>query len=372
MVIDRWGWPLRRFAWIDAAWAAFALLNLAGILAFGDWETVPFHFIWVSLTILYGFRVWSVGPTLSILVVICVLTGSAILVDVLRGMQPVDELTEVPLMTAMFLAMVWHARRRVTALREIARVSEANLRLLERQRRFVQDASHQLRTPIAIASAHAELVARETQGVIAADLGVVVDELKRLGRLADGLLLLVAAEDPHFLHRAPVEVEPLLVETLRRWSATPRLWRLGIVDEAVVDGDAERLTMAIDALVENAVKHTSAGEPIELSVREDGATVVIGIRDSGRGIPLEDQERIFARFAQAGPSAVRHGGVGLGLPIVKAVIEAHGGAVRLYSVVGEGTTFELVLPAMGSPTPKRTPLPTVTATAVPASPMARD
>jgi signal transduction histidine kinase len=354
---DRAGWPLRGFAWIDVAWGVFVVLNLGAMFLLGDWETVPFHFIWVSLTILYGFRVWRLGPTLGVLAVICLLTGSAILVDVLRGVRLVAELTEVPLMGAMFLAMVWHARRRVGALREIQRVSEANLRLLERQRRFVQDASHQLRTPIAVAYAHAELVGRAATGSVRADANVVVDELKRLARLADRLLLLAAAEDPLFLHRAPVEIEPLLVETLRRWSATPRAWRLGIVDDAVINVDAERLTLVLDALVENAVKHTRPGDPIELSFREEGSDVIIGVRDSGSGIPAADQDRIFDRFAQAGPVGGRNGGVGLGLAIVRAVVEAHGGAVHLHSLPGQGTTFELVLPAKGSQRPMPTPIP---------------
>ena len=76
------------------------------------WETIPFHFIWVSLTLLYGFRVWRVGPMLGVLGFVIVSTGTLILYDVHVGSQLGGELTEVPLMSAMFLAMVWHARRR--------------------------------------------------------------------------------------------------------------------------------------------------------------------------------------------------------------------------------------------------------------------
>src|SRR2546422_11023587 len=112
-------WPLRRGAWIDAAWVAFSVANLAGMLLFPNWETVPFHFIWVSLTILYGFRVWSVKPTVLTLAGVIVATGSLIALDVVRGAQPVDEITEVPLMAAMFVAMVWHARRRLAATKQI-------------------------------------------------------------------------------------------------------------------------------------------------------------------------------------------------------------------------------------------------------------
>ena len=132
----------------------FSLANLAAMLLIPAWETVPFHFIWVSLTLLYGFRVWRTRPTLAVLAVVMALTGLFIGIDYGRGEQPFDELTEVPLMAAMFAAMVWHARRRLSAVEETERVSVENLRLLERERRFVQDASHELRTPITVAVGH--------------------------------------------------------------------------------------------------------------------------------------------------------------------------------------------------------------------------
>ena len=94
----------------------FSLANLAAMLLIPAWETVPFHFIWVSLTLLYGFRVWRTRPTLAVLAVVMALTGLLIGIDYGRGEQPLDELTEVPLIAAMFAAMVWHARRRLSAV----------------------------------------------------------------------------------------------------------------------------------------------------------------------------------------------------------------------------------------------------------------
>src|SRR5438132_3008788 len=311
---------------------------------FATWETVPFHFIWVSLTILYGFRVWRMRPTLSVLGAIIVATAAVLIVDVMRDTQPLDEVTEVPLMSAMFLAMVWHARRRLAVIDEMKRVSEENLRLLERERRFIQNASHELRTPITVAIGHAELLQRATdQSTMAADARVVTEELMRLRRLADRLLLLAAADDPDFLHKKRIEVEPVLVEALHRWSPTPRHWRLGATDEAVVNADADRLALALDALVENAVKHTTPDDWIELSVRRNHG-VEIRVADSGSGIPVEDLDRIFVRFGRAESSArAGNGGVGLGLAIVKTIAEAHGGSVRVRSTVGKGSEFEVVL-----------------------------
>ncbi|TMD20868.1 MAG: HAMP domain-containing histidine kinase [Chloroflexi bacterium] len=346
---DRRPWPSRRFLWIDVAWGLFALLNLAAILVFAEWETVPFHFIWVSLTILYGFRVWRVTSTLTLLGVIIVATGILLSIDIAKGAQPLDELTEVPLMAAMFLAMVWHARRRLSVMETMKEVSDANLRLLERERRFIQNASHELRTPITVAIGHAELLQRAADpSRMAADARVVVEELMRLRRLSDRLLLLAAAEDPDFLHKKRIEVEPVLVEALHRWSPTPRQWRLGATDEAVVDADADRLALAIDALVENAVKHTTVEDWIELSVRRNHR-VEISVADSGNGIPAQDLDRILERFGRSDASRLRDvGGLGLGLSIVKTIAEAHGGRLQVRSEVGKGSSFEVTLPLAGS------------------------
>lgn len=342
---DRWPWSARRFLWIDVAWGIFALLNLVAIYVFAGWETVPFHFIWVSLTILYGFRVWRMTSTLVLLGVIIVATGVPIAIDISRNAQPLGEITEVPLMSAMFLAMVWHARRRLSVTEQMKRVSDANLRLLERERRFIQNASHELRTPITVAIGHAELLHRATDPKrMAADARVVVEELMRLRRLSDRLLLLAAAEDPDFLHKKPIEVEPILVNALHRWSPTPRQWRLGTTHEVAIDADADRLALAIDALIENAVKHTTPDDWIELSVRRTHG-VEITVADSGKGIPPEDLDRIFERFVRS--DASRQGateGHGLGLAIVKTIAEAHGGTLGVRSKVGKGTELTISLP----------------------------
>ena len=345
MRADRWPWPTPGFLWIDAAWGVFAFLNLIAIFVFADWETVPFHFIWVSLTILYGFRVWRMKPTLMLLGVIIVTTGALLSIDIAKGAQPLDELTEVPLMSAMFFAMVWHARRRLSVMTELRHVSDSNLRLLERERRFIQNASHELRTPITVAIGHAELMQRATDPArMASDARVVVEELMRLRRLSDRLLLLAASEDPDFLHLRPIEVEPLLVEALQRWSPTPRQWRLGATDEAVVDADADRLALAIDALVENAVKHTAPDDWIDLSVRRNHQ-VEIRVADSGTGIEPKDLDRIFERFGRSASSRQAGiDGVGLGLSIVKAIAEAHHGNLQVHSEPGKGSEFSITLP----------------------------
>jgi len=345
MLPDRFEWP-NRVRWFDVAWVLFSVANLAAMYLFPEWETVPFHFIWVSLTILYGFRVWKARPTLSVLAGVMLLTGLFIGNDVARGFQPIDELTEVPLMAAMFLAMVWHARRRLTAMEETERVSMENLRLLEREQRFVQDASHELRTPITVALGHAELIQRTTTDpTVADDAAVIADELQRLRRLADRLLLLAGTDDPEFLQPRPIDLETIVVDAVRRWTATPRRWLLGRAEEAIVLADADRLAVALDALIENAVHHTREQDTIDVSVHRRGGQAIVTVRDTGAGIPPSDLDHLFDRFARADPGRSRRtGGFGLGLSIVRAIVEAHGGDVHVTSAVGVGTSFEIRLP----------------------------
>ena len=183
------------------------------------------------------------------------------------------------------------------------------------------------------------------ESTIAEDAAVIADELMRLRRLADRLLILAGIEDPEFLHLRPVDIETIVVDTVRRWTATPRRWLLSNAEEATVLADADRLSVALDALIENAVKHTQPDDTIEVSVRRVGASAVISVRDTGAGIPAADLDHIFERFARADPGRSRHtGGFGLGLSIVRAIVHAHGGTVHVESTLGVGTKFEIFLP----------------------------
>jgi signal transduction histidine kinase len=337
--------------WVDVAWVAFAAANLVAMALVPQWETVPFHFIWVSLTLVYGYRVWESFQTALVLTAVVVCTGVLLTYDVFRQGELADELTEVPLMASMFLAMVWHAQRRVSAMEGLRKVSDANLRLLRREREFVQDASHELRTPITVALGHAELIERGSRDPeMAEDARIVIDELLRLRRLADRLLLLATTEDPDFLSRSSVDIAELLAAAMQRWAPIDRRWRLGPVEPATVDGDRDRLGLALDALVENAVKHTRPSDEIRLGSRRRGDQVAITVADSGAGMPADRLATVFERFTRLDQARTRdRGGVGLGLAIVKAIARAHGGTVQVRSAPGAGSIFELTLPL--GPTP---------------------
>jgi signal transduction histidine kinase len=331
--------------WLVVGWAVFSAINVAAIFVFPIWVTIPIHVIWICVTLVYGFRTWSPRAGLWVIGVVMATTATDIRVDLAHRAEP----TEVPLMAAIFLAIVWHARRKLAAERKSNLVSEENARLLATQRRFLQDASHQLRTPITIALGHAELLARGLTGSQEGhDIQVILGELSRLRRIGERLLVIAAAEDPEFLHPEPVSLDSFTMEILRRWRPTAnRRWQLGQLDQVTTQADKERLGLAIDALLENAVRHTGDGDVIKLSVVAAGAGPVrMVVSDAGQGIPDEQLQHIFDRFRSGDSGHPR--GTGLGLALVRAVARAHGGDVHVRSRPGQGSEFELLL-ASASP-----------------------
>jgi signal transduction histidine kinase len=332
---------MRAIAWlrnhpIELAWGLFATANIAAMVVWPSWETIPFHFVWISLTILYGFYVWQPKVTALILSVVLTATGVSIFVDAFEGVQLWGELFEVPLMSAMFLAMVWHARRRQAAMRDTEDV-------VVRHDRFLHDISHELRTPVTIARGHLDLHRRQAGD--SPELAVAVDELARIERMISRLLLLAEAEQPQFLAPSAIEADSFLEEVFVRWTeVAPRAWRLGTLVPGHVRADEEALRVALDALLENAVKYTEPHDAIEVSSRVLDFGLVIEIADTGSGIAPDALERIFDRFARGDDVRSRAtGGVGLGLAIVDAVAKAHGGSCTV-TPRHMGTVFALRLP----------------------------
>jgi two-component system OmpR family sensor kinase len=262
----------------------------------------------------------------------------------------------IPLVLAIFLGLVWHGRRRQAALAEVQGLAEMRASLLERQERFLSDASHELRTPVTIARGHLELLRREQPD--AAELEVALDELTRMERIVERLLLLAKSEQ-----QGPgleeIEVESFLSDLFIRWSeVAPRAWRLDVDLEGRLLADPEALRNALDALLENAVKYTDPGDAVELAAHADGAGgVVIEVSDSGSGVPAEALPRIFDRWARADGARTRErGGAGLGLAIVAAVARAHGGRCSV-TPLARGTAFRLHLPVRASATHAPSPAP---------------
>jgi len=324
---------------VELAWGVFALANLAAMRAWPQWETIPFHFIWVSLTLVYGLRVWRPRATALVLAAVAAATGALIAIEASEGDPMWGELLEVPLMSAMFLAMVWHARRRQAVL-------------LSHQR-FLADASHELRTPVTIARGHLELTGPD--GSRTPEVTVALAELGRMQRIIERLLLLARTERPDPVPPVDIDIASFLEDVFVAWSeAAPRAWRLGPLAAGTLRAAPDRLRIALDALLENAVHYTEPGDRVALRASAHGSTLVIEVEDTGPGIPADAVDRIFERFGRGEPARSRdRGGTGLGLAIVAAVARAHHGSCTV-ATSEAGSTFSLTLPHF-RPAPPRAP-----------------
>lgn len=243
-------------------------------------------------------------------------------------------------------------RIEVSGRDDIAALAEQFNSMLDRlegaftaQRRFVDDAGHELRTPITIVRGHLELMGdspEEREEVVR----LVTDELDRMGRIVEDLLLLAKAQQPDFVRPEPVSLAELTSDIDAKVRPLgDRSWRLETIAEGTARLDPQRVTQAMVQLAANAVRYGPAGSTVRIGSALVGSDVRLWVSDEGSGIPAEDHGRIFERFSRGGRTARGgDGGAGLGLAIVRAIAEAHQGRVDLRSTPGRGSTFTLVLP----------------------------
>jgi signal transduction histidine kinase len=334
--------PVNR--WLFPGWVIFAAVNAVLMFAVPGKETIPFHFIYISMAVVYGFQPWPLPKTYAVLGLVVLTTGAALAWHVNNEVIGWEETAEIPLMAVLFLVMVWHVRRRVAATREARRYADSEHEMREMQKRFVRFASHELRTPLTVGRGFAELI-RDAQpdSQIAEDAIIVLEELDKLERIATRLLTLARMDERSTLQPSVVPLGAQLERIVTRWkAAADRDWRLSPTS-AIVVADRQRIETALDSLVENAVRYTEEGGRIELAAYPDEESVVIEVRDNGPGIPDEELAYIFESFR----SGSSQGGTGMGLAIVKAIVEAHGGTVSAENLPGGGASFRLRLPVQG-------------------------
>ena len=214
------------------------------------------------------------------------------------------------------------------------------------QRRFIDDAGHELRTPITIVRGHLELLDPADPQDIRDTLALVDDELERMNRMVSDLLLLARSEQPTFVQPRPTDVGDLTRDIFDKVSHLgDREFTLESVAEATCTLDPQRITQAVVALADNACHYTAPGDRIGIGSQLAEGRLRIWVRDNGPGVNEEDRGRIFERFTRGSAGGHRSDGAGLGLSIVAAIAAAHGGQVDLDSVPGLGATFTIVIPA---------------------------
>lgn len=229
---------------------------------------------------------------------------------------------------------------------------------VDQQRQFLDDAAHELRTPLTILHGNLELMDADDPGEVEETRSMLLDEIERMNRLVEDLLLLAKSQRADFIRAQSMDVRDFLEATMERLPALgERDWRLENAADGQAVADRQRLTQAVVQLAANAVKFSEPADVIAVgaawSAAPDDVLAVTGassrrflelwVRDTGIGIAPADQKRIFERFGRAETGRTVEGS-GLGLAIVTAIAEGHGGAVRLRSQPGRGSTFTLWLP----------------------------
>jgi signal transduction histidine kinase len=214
------------------------------------------------------------------------------------------------------------------------------------QRNFINDAGHELRTPITIIRGHLELMGDDPQER-EETVTIAIDELDRMARMVDDLMLLAKSERPDFLQYEIVDIRVFTEEIFAKVRGlAERNWDLAKVADGKVRIDRDRMTQAIVNLANNAVQHTQVGDKISLGSIMRHKTLYLWVQDTGEGIAETDREQIFERFARAAKSRRRSEGSGLGLSIVKAIVDAHRGQIALQSQLNFGSTFTLKIPLL--------------------------
>jgi len=251
---------------------------------------------------------------------------------------------------------------------ELARTLEGMLQALDdaraetetmllRQRAFVADASHELRTPLTSVLANLELLADQLDDPeLGASAQSALRSAQRMRRLVADLLLLARTDAGRVAPRAPTDLGAVLTEAAAELEPIANQHTLSIeAGPAVVDGTRDDLFRMAANLIENAIRHTPAGTTIEASVRTGDGEVVLTVEDDGPGIPDELAERVFERFVRGGGE--RAGSSGLGLAIVRAVAETHGGSVALERGPNGGARFVVRIPAAEAARAPEEPVP---------------
>ncbi len=325
-----------------AGWLGFAVANVTLMYLLPGEETIPYHLTWASFALLYGLYRWSLRITWLTFTAITVSTGVAMVQHAQADIIGWEECSEILLMGVLVALLIWHVRRFQDSQRRLAELRETERTHAEQREIAARFGSHEVRTRLTIARGFADLIHERAQDDLTrSDATVVLGELDKASALTTMLLTLVRVEAP--VPRVPVNLSELVEAVLARWRATAdRRWQMDI-RVGMMLGDAERLESALDCLIENAVKFTDSSDTIRVEAMRAGDDVQLRVVDTGSGIPDVDLPRM-AEIFQTGSTAGDRAGSGLGLSIVRAIVEARGGRLEVQSQADRGTTIILHIP----------------------------
>jgi two-component system, OmpR family, sensor kinase len=284
--------------------------------------------------------------TQLVTIILASLVGLGLAGRVLRPLRSLTETAETITATDLTRRIPVHGEG------EASRIAMAFNDMLERleaafatQRQFLDDASHELRVPLTVVRGNVEVLELvDDPEERASMILLVTNEIERMSRIVEDLLLLARAERPGFLAKAAVDVGEL-TEDIHRKATTlgQREWELGATADVTVQADGQRLTQAMMQLAQNACQHTGEGDAVRIGSAVEDGHVVLWVHDSGPGVAPADRQRVFDRYVK-GSGRPAGSGLGLGLSIVAAIATAHGGTARLADGVA-GARFEILIPS---------------------------
>lgn len=231
-------------------------------------------------------------------------------------------------------------------------LTEANLQLTKidsRRRQFIADVSHELRTPLTIIRGEAQVTLRMhsvSEDDYNQTLSSILEQAVNLSRLVDDLLLLTRAEMNQLnLEVAPVQIMPLLLSEVAKWKKLEVNRAITLIaapdlNDVIATIDKQRLQQVLSILIDNAIKYSKANQAVEVLLTKSDSLLTIAIKDNGEGISAAEVDNIFERFVRF---SKHNEGLGLGLPIAKVIVEAHGGSIVVESSQGQGSIFSIIL-----------------------------
>lgn len=333
-----------RLLWV---WLALTALCLVWMwLAPGE-EVVPFHLIWIAFALAYGFEPWSLRLTGVLLAGVTVATSAILLPRAEGGLISWAETTELALMLVLGLMLVWHVQRRLAALAAVTAIADHQVLVARERERLARLTSHEMRTPLTIASGYVDLLLDREQGTTeTVDLEVVRDELSRLHLASDRLLRMIRGED--LMPPEHLELGQLAEATVARWATVAdRDWRAE-TEPTTLLASSDRVRSCLDTLIENAVRHTRPGDVIRVGCSTSALGARLLVADSGPGFTdaqarsLNDPRAPQTGIGPSGP----HGQSGYGLGIVQAIVGTRGGLVRAGRAAEGGALVVVELPGI--------------------------
>jgi two-component system OmpR family sensor kinase len=327
-------------------WVAWALVCLAGMAMWPGEETVPYHLGYAGLAVAFGVDAWSAGRAYLTLGGFTLATGVILVQRAATGVIAWEETAEIPLMCLLMALMVWHVGRRHAALARVTELADRDREQALRRERIVRVTSHEMRTPLAIATGYLDLLREsDVSPHQSDDLGVVHDELDRVSRAADRLLRMIRFHED--VPTQALDLDALVHSLALRWGVVAsRDWQVD-TSAGLVACSEERLRACLDTLVENAVRYTTEGQPIRVFARLEGADLVVGVSDGGAGMSAEQVAAVNDHDERDGvgplPTDPRSQ-TGLGLSLVREIVESRGGGIRAGTGPEGGAVVTLRLP----------------------------